>query len=77
MKSQMGLVAAMSQKVGELDVTMLASNQNLTKQIAVLDAGRKKWRDETKLLRKKLEQTADARITMEKVKQQPSKIVLA
>ena len=65
--SQISLVAAMSQKIGELDAILLGSNQNLTKQVVALDEGRKKWRDETEALRQKLEEKAAKEIATAKV----------
>ena len=63
--SQIGLVQAMSSDVTAMNTRVTETSANLTKQIQLLDEGRKKWRDEAKLLHKKLEDKATAKIAAE------------
>jgi len=68
--SEISGVQAMSADVGNINAEMTESTQNLTKRIELLDEGRKKWRDEAKLLHKSLEDKADTKITTEKADMQ-------
>lgn len=62
---KIGLVQAMSSDVTAMGTRVTETSANLTKQIQLFDQGRKKWRDEAKLLHKKLEDKATAKITAE------------